>query len=297
MARRLLLGIWILIILSTPATAGEWEAIETDHLLVRYEIPARETAARLAAHGEAIYLTLARSLELMPPPPWQIKIYATHSSFMAGTGARDWMAAVAVFGGDGHLIALYDRDPYSLDPLDQPTLERYLHHEMVHVAISGSHHDVPRWFDEGMAQFLSGEWTPTREASYRSAILAGWWLSLQQTNDILKYDGRPLDQISFAYQQSYQMVSFLASSWGRQALYDVVNLLDQMVFDQALLTVTGIDLASHESSFEDSVFRSLSGQDMPSSFWYGQISFWIVAILAYRLYLRVPQRRSLINLP
>lgn len=297
MRRAGLAAILVLVLVAAPAAAGSWGVIETGHLRVMYEPAARETAERLASHGGATYHYLAGRLPTMPAPPWEIRIYSTQTSFMAGTGAADWMAAVATFRDGQNLIGILDREVQSLDPRYQPTLEQTLVHEMVHVALRGPRYRVSRWFDEGMAQYVARQWSPLHQDQYRSDVLGGVWLTLAEADSLLYYPTEDVSRISQAYRQAYKAVEFIALTFGSSSLFDIIAALDRVPFEDAVLEVTGHDLRALEVLFEDSIREELSGSRMSPRFWYGWTVFWLAVTLAHRMYLRIPRQRSLVDLP
>jgi hypothetical protein len=102
-------------------------------------------------------------------PPVRVDLAGSESELARLTGGRipEWGAGVAIPGERRIVLpALGSRNR------DPAALERTLRHELAHIAL----HDalsparIPRWFDEGYARWVSGEWNAAAEWRLRLAF-------------------------------------------------------------------------------------------------------------------------------
>ncbi len=113
--------------------------------------------------------------------------------------------------------------------------------------------DVPRWFDEGLAQWLSDGLYVGDDVSLHRALREGKWIPFE---DLEKRFPRQEGASHLAYAQSESMVRFIAEfqdPLGEKA--NIKGLILRLVtgdsFDQALFAITGL----HTHSMEDAWSR------------------------------------------
>jgi len=152
----------------------------------------------------------------------------------------DWGAALAVPGERLIVVALNSPSK----PLGESVV-----HEVSHVLLgSMAEHPIPRWFDEGLAMYLAGEWTIYDSFRLARGSLGRGLLPLARIDNVLTFHQ---DEAWLAYSESFGAVSWLAEQFGREALGKIIRLLPSMPFDEALFTVTG--MAGH--AFEETWLR------------------------------------------
>ncbi len=123
------------------------------------------------------------------------------------------------------------------------TLEATLKHELCHLIL----HDripaagLPRWLDEGLAQWVSGGFSevalPRRESLLDEAVLSGRLIPLKALSQAFSREGKTL---LLAYEQSFSLVTHIIDRFGVDTL---LALMDRL---------------AEGRSFEDSLFRTLS---------------------------------------
>ena len=107
-------------------------------------------------------------------------------------------------------------------------VDQILKHEMVHLLlhyhIQGVH--LPRWLDEGVAQWVSDGVAELLVAPQRSlleqALLAGETVPLEDLDD-----GFPSARkyLLLAYEQSRSLLSFIATQYGEQTVFEMLDSL------------------------------------------------------------------------
>lgn len=155
-----------------------------------------------------------------------------------------WVVGYA-WGRAGTVVLLPERVPV----YPNGSLEEVLRHEVGHVLIdrAAQHHPVPRWFHEGLAMAVAGEWGLRDRSEVGLAILGGAKPSLADLDG--SFAGSARDAAG-AYALSASFVRFLDRRYGP---YLPALLLERVAagrsFDQAFNDLTGLPLAGVEGSF------------------------------------------------
>lgn len=131
------------------------------------------------------------------------------------------------------------------------TFKHELAHLALHDAVKG--HDVPRWFNEGFAVYVSGEGSLPRLQTLWTASLA---------RNLIPFDrlerSFPTDAIlaSIAYAQAADIVRYLVRTQ-EQYRFDglVARIARGTSFDQALVASYGIDRVTLESEWREDIAR------------------------------------------
>lgn len=144
---------------------------------------------------------------------------------------------------------------HPVDPNARHDLGEVFRHELAHVAL----HDavdgrpVPRWLNEGLAVFASGEGSVTRLQTLWTATVAGELLPLQRLERTFPTDAVG---VSVAYAQAADVVRFLIR---REDQARFVQMLERIrkgqEFDSALKDSYGLDLATLEFEWREDVAR------------------------------------------
>jgi hypothetical protein len=134
-------------------------------------------------------------------------------------------------------------------PNERHDLVETFKHELAHVALNDAvkGHDIPRWFNEGFAVFVSGEGSIPRLQTLWTASLAGNIMPLDRLERTF-----PDDAIlaSIAYAEAADIVRYLVRTQEHYRFDGLVERIARgMSFDQALVAAYGIDRASLESEW------------------------------------------------
>jgi hypothetical protein len=124
-----------------------------------------------------------------------------------------------------------------------------LAHEVAHLVIHRNHQaTIPRWFDEGAAQWIAGERLSHRDESYLSLLAR---LDSLYPLAKLAYSFPPgVETTSTAYRQSLLLMEFLVERRGPEVLPRLLDLYEGGAAPTAALqTVMGRPLAALERDF------------------------------------------------
>ncbi len=126
-------------------------------------------------------------------------------------------------------------------------------HELSHIYIreKSPYGDIPRWLDEGIAQYLAGE--------LRFELI--WDLAWASANNNLI----PLDYLSFyipesypfqglGYIQSLSLINYLINQYGKDNLIKLLDSLKEEIdFEDAFEDVYKLDLKEFERNWKDKI--------------------------------------------
>lgn len=140
------------------APAGGWRTEIGLYADVHGEWSDQSTLTRLANHAASALPRMAARLGVRPAGPIDVYVLSTEADFHRLQPGRtpDWADGTA---WPAHGL-IFLKSP-SIRPGTAAPLEQVLEHELVHVLLGQAFgaRPVPRWLQEGMAQFYSGEAT------------------------------------------------------------------------------------------------------------------------------------------
>jgi hypothetical protein len=141
------------------------------------------------------------------------------------------------------------------DTWEAPDLSEVLGHELSHLALADaiSGHEVPRWFDEGVAIHESGELYLKRWTELWNASLARRLIPLPELDQAFPSDQA---QVSVAYAESADVVRFLMREADRARFGSLIQRVRAGVaFDRALGDAYGTDVRTLEYQWREDVGR------------------------------------------
>ncbi len=178
---------------------------------------AREILDMMPSVREELEQALGWSVRFKP----KVVLVAESGMFRQMTG-RTEVVALAVPGRD---LILIDLTALRSHPFD---LASSLKHEMCHLLLHARIPEklLPRWLDEGVAQWVSGGLSEIRLPRKRSlldqALLSRRTIPLARLSAAFRGDGRTL---LLAYEQSLSLVRFLVDRFGVDTLTAILNSL------------------------------------------------------------------------
>jgi len=140
-------------------------------------------------------------------------------------------------------------------PNSRHELEEIFRHELTHVALHDavSGRNVPRWFNEGLAVFASGESSFSRVRTLSTATLAGTLLPLQKLERTFPADAVSAD---VAYAEAADIVRFLLRQEDRHRFTSLIERVAKgQSFETALHDAYGLDLQGLEYEWREDVAK------------------------------------------
>jgi hypothetical protein len=165
------------------------------------------------------------------------------------------------------------------------TLKHEMCHLMIHHHIDS--HQLPKWFDEGIAQWISDGiaeliMTPKR-ALLNDTILAGNYLSLRELSDRFPQERRSLQ---LAYEESKSMVEYIVLKYGENGILNILDhLKNGLDFETAVkkslsLSINELEIRWHNHlKKRENIFVFLAG-------YIYEVLFFVGALLTIAAFIR-----------
>jgi hypothetical protein len=201
-----------------------------------YNIQATSTDSAHAAQVLHNYQVKIESLlQIEYPDTVTVIIAYNQASFNRALSSEfpDWGAAAAV--KERHLIVI--KSPSSF-PVGKG-LEELLGHELGHLMLdkAAGGRWLPRWFEEGFCQMVSGEWRIEQDILVTRAVWGGGLIPLTALENVNRFGDA---KASLAYAQSYLAVTSLVQEFGVEFFGDFfVNYNEENNFYDAFFNATG----------------------------------------------------------
>lgn len=223
-----------------------WRVIKTDHFEVHYYGEIETGANMVARMAERSYARLSRLLNYQFKERKPIVLFASRGDFAQNNVTGDLGE-----GTGGVTDAVRQRNMFFFEQ-DLGQTEHVLTHEMVHqfqydiqfrgrtgaaVAMGevGGGKQLPGWFIEGMAEYLSiGPDHPATDAVVRDAALNGNIPSMQQMTD------EPNRWFPYRYGEAFWR--FIGAKWGDEMIGEILQAAGSSGIDRAFKRFTGIGL-------------------------------------------------------
>ncbi len=220
-ASRILITIIFIILFSKPLLAIQLEFLQGHELTVRFEPPLKGIAEEIVDDYPRIKTNLEKIFN------WEMPFRPTVLLIQDKDHIRTFSEnpLVVAFAVPEENLIVIDCSRLHIRP---HRLDLILKHELVHLIlhyhISRPH--LPRWFDEGVAQWISEGVAELLVGPQRSlfeeAILTGKYISL---NDLKHGFPRDSKGLILAYEESRSFVDFISNRYGREKIFKILNLL------------------------------------------------------------------------
>lgn len=230
-----------------PAPPGGWWTEDGAWLRVHGAPNDRVTVERLAQHGNRSLPALAERLQV--PVGAQVEIYLAPDERMFNEiqpgHPPDWADGTA-----WPSLGLIFLHAPSARPGTARPLEQVLDHELVHILVGRAFAPrvPPRWLQEGLAEYYSGEFGPNHVREI---------LSFLPTSGLMPFatlsGGFPTDPMraQLAYAQSVDLILFIADEYGEQSLAKLLDSASKGAsMGWALREATGEDITTLERQWQ-----------------------------------------------
>lgn len=157
----------------------------------------------------------------------------------------DWGAAVA-YPPRG-LMAVKSPDKFNLGK----SLAQLLTHELAHLVLAQrtGFYEAPRWFEEGLAQRVSTEWSWLDNLAMSKAAIFSQYIPLSEIEMMNRFNQ---SRVQVAYAQSHVAVNYFYDAYGAAAVNKFLDAIREGAsYDEALMQSTGSDYAGFEREFQE----------------------------------------------
>ena len=250
---------------------------ETKSAHFRFVFPAGATryAASLLARAEMRRAQYVATLGVDPPKEIRLILVRSSEDFQkmqpGGHFAPFWAAGLTYPA----LGLIYLRQSGSQgQPVDvEKTLDHELSHALFHAAVGEN--EVPRWFDEGLAQWQARELDIERIVRLSGAVFTGRLIALDKLEE--HFPSHVAD-VHLAYDESYEFINFLVGEYGPARFAVLIKTLARgLRIEAALLQTYGKRLDELENDWHASLRLSYAWLPLITS---GTL-VWLLASLLF----------------
>jgi hypothetical protein len=253
--------------------------------------------------SQSISVTEARAKSIFGPyelRPYSLFLVDSDSEFLSfvGDGFPDWGGAVAI---PSRSVIVLKSPAISVQekPLNQLAAHEYAH-LLIHHLTNFSENQLtnpplaqapgtsralrpPRWLDEGLAMYLSSEWSASDFVTISRAQLTGGFVPLA-SYDSLNIFGQSRAQV--AYAQSYLAAKYLIDYYGAETVRELLGELQNGKTESAALReILALDQAGFEAELFGYIYEhfTLFGVLMGSTiFWLALAALVVIGAIQAR---------------
>jgi hypothetical protein len=237
---------------SIPQAESDPSAIQVNspHFYFKFHKSDRLYIDRIIDRAETLYEKVTQDIGLVPEEPIGVIMAFTEEEFnqfqSEDAGLPDW--AVGVAYPELNLMVIRSPRLIAAGSIANP-LETFTH-ELTHLILGKQfgEHPIPRWLNEGLAMYEAYEWNPSQYLLMARAVLSGRVLSLDRLTR--SFVGESFE-VELAYLQSYSLVNYLISTYGREKFRAfVLRLARGQSFEEALNQTFQLSPQSFEAGWK-----------------------------------------------
>jgi len=230
----------------------DWQMLTSDRLALYWYRGDR-------AFGEALFDQANKTLDQIEAEagvkvefPVKIFIYGSFSDLRdaIAVGAQEWTGGQAFTDQGVVVIGVSPSDlTYGL-----AATPHELTHLVIHQATDNPYGDIPRWLDEGLAVYMSGEmdagWRGYR-AQVADSAKSDKLMTLQTLSSSFPADSELAGQ---AYAQSGAVVEFVIQNYGEDAMAELLDIFSEgALYDDALEQALGVNTWQLDNTWRESI--------------------------------------------
>jgi hypothetical protein len=263
---------------------GQSQPVEREHFTYYFDQPHYIDGADSVLNDARLRLQALLKDTLSYRPKVYLVTESDRFNRLMGGGFPDWGAAAAV----PHKQRIVIKSPGHFNinrPLGQLLVHEYSHLALAHRTGTRS---APRWFNEGLAMMVSGEWSWSNNLAMSKAAVFGQLIPLEEIDLVNRFNE---SKAHLAYAQSQLAVIYLFEGYSPEAVDLLLGAIAAgKSLDEAFMVSTGSDYDGFKEEFRlylDTRFNLVSL--MVDTMWFWLALAIIVVIGAFWKY---KQRRS-----
>ena len=131
-------------------------------------------------------------------------------------------------------------------------LKKVFKHELTHIILGRAfkgQEKIPQWLHEGLAMYISREWSFNRASTMTKAVLTNTLIPLSSITHSFPVEA---EKASLAYSESFYLISFLISKYGRDNFHRFIKTyIEEGDLQKSLLDVYGVRWGNFEENWKD----------------------------------------------
>ena len=259
-----------------PAQSTDYITLKTPYCVFFFVEEDRYAAQRLADKATDIVDRILNDLGVTFPGV--IKVYiADRDRFQeiqpTATIFPDSIVGVAF----SRLSLIILKSPREVTGLKADLLKTFIH-ELTHIILGSAfkgEEQIPRWLNEGIALYVSREWSFNRVTAMTRAVLTDSIIPLSELTH--RFPENPRD-LQLAYAQSFYLVSFLITRFGRESFHTFIRLYSQKKdLEKTLFQVYSLSVEELETDWKSTLEMRFSWIPLITS----STTLWFVITLIF----------------
>jgi hypothetical protein len=237
---------------SIPRAEPDPSAVQATsrHFYFKFHKPDQLYMDRIIGRAEELYEKVTGDIGYRSEEPIGVVMAFTTEEFnqFQQNGAELPQWAVGVAYPELNIMAI--RSPRLIAAGSTSNPVETFTHELTHLILGKQFgaHPIPRWLNEGLAMYEAYEWNPSQDLLMGRAVLSGELLSLDQ---LTRAFGGESFEVQLAYLQSYSLINYLISTYGREGFHAfVLQLARGQSFDEALQKTLNLSAQSLEAGWK-----------------------------------------------
>ena len=233
----------------------DWQTLQNERLALYWYAGGDELGQALFEHANQTLDQIESEAGVRVKDAVKIFVYGSHRDLMKAleVGTHEWTGGQA-FAEQGVVVAGIEPGDMEFGLIAVP---HELTHLVVHQATANPFGDLPRWLDEGLAVYMSGE-LDAEWRGYRELVeyLAAYdeLMTLQTLSSSFPADSELANQ---AYAQSGLVVEFIIDHYGKDAMARLLQIFSEgSTYDDALLAALGVDTYGLDNVWRESIGAS-----------------------------------------
>lgn len=245
---RFIYSAFLILCLLNPGVAAQqspWKSLEDDSFQIFYQVRDSLNAVHIQKILRENFFSINYEIKAELSSPVHIFIAPTESGFQRMTqhALPHWSEAVALPSRQQIIV----KSPRWHRPSQQ--LQTILNHELVHVltGIATGNIRLPRWFNEGLAIYVSGDLRYIEGKELPNSVTSGKLLNLAEIDAMLSFHQL---QASLAYQESFAAVKYIVDTYSHTTLPKLLaNIADTGDFRHGFHKTFGFSTGRFEKEF------------------------------------------------
>ncbi len=222
--------------------------VHTEHFIVHCEPNMANTAEIIASDSEYWIGDISRRLDarsyLKPRIP--MFIYRNQGDFEKATGQHRPGMVLGRASSEGYV----ELDASGIFAPAQQIAGHEITHVLIFRILAPDPMSLPLWANEGIAKYMTDDWSQSDRDLLAEATIAGDLLPLQSISRQFP-DGQAQ---SLAYAQGASAIKFLTDRWGEKSIAKLVHATAKTgSFDRAMRNTTGLTTKQFEQQWQTSI--------------------------------------------
>ena len=283
--RSLILLTFSIVSLLSGTSYAERRTMENKSVVVIFDVPLQNAASKVIGLYPDVRADLAKDLGWKSDFRPEIRLVKDTTNFRRTSGS-DLIVAQA-FPRENLIVIDYSR--INVQPFN---LRTTLKHELCHLELHRHIDNLPRWFDEGVCQWVTGGLAEIMNEGgrpiFREAALSHRLISLGELTERFPTDGRDL---ILAYEESNSLVEHIEKEFGDSGVRHILAYMSKGDdLESAMRKSLGISQGELEKRWKMSIITKASWFSYIGDNLY-EILFVLAALITFYGFLRVLKRK------